>query len=199
MVSAAAIPQWRYPAVDTRPEDSGCAGGSGAQTCASSIRGVGRPEAGRIERFHKTALELLWTAGMAQEYRLFDWIDYRNFQIHYEIEELRPNLPPRAVEPSKMFPGSTRSVLLQSYLLGVTWAFVPKDRLEMLKESLSTRFAQRYCREHRPRGTVVVHSLLQRIDPYRSDGGAGDRRVLMRFGCDEGQPQMTQRTTSTEK
>ena len=62
----------------------------------------------------------LWALGLAQSYRLFDWIDDRNFRVDYEVAETRPGRPPPG-RPGRDVPRSMRHVLLQSYLHGNIW------------------------------------------------------------------------------
>ena len=87
-----------------------------------------------------------------------------------------------------MFPQNTRGILLQSYLHGVTWTSIPEDQLVILKKSLSTRLAQRYCRRYQPEGVINVYSSLQRIDPRDPDNEKQHRRLLLSFACRGSEP-----------
>ena len=175
MLSSVALPQWRAP---TR---RGYAEASRTRATAGGAEGLGPLQ---------TALfSSLWSIGIAQQYQLFNWIDERNYSVRYQIIEYEGDTPVREIEPSAMFVESTRGVLLQFYLHGLTWMRVEPGRAAELRGSIQTRTARRYCRRFQPRGVVVVYATVERIVP-------GDMRdgevpaLLMRFSCDGGEPVM---------
>jgi hypothetical protein len=169
MITEAAAPEWRSPTIDGAPVNP-------------PVLGIVDPSAGFLESAHDALLKVLWSVGVAQGYQLFNWIDHRNFRYEYEIEEAISGANPRTIAPSAMFPQSTRGVLLQSYMHGVTWTSIPRDQLRTLKQSLFTRVAQRYCRRDEVRGVINIYSSVQRIVPKAPDSAA-ERHLLLSFTC----------------
>ena len=84
-----------------------------------------------------------------------------------------------------LFPSGIRGVLLRSYLYGVRWIKIPKERQVELRQSLFDRAARRYCRKYDPRDGMLVTVQLQRITRFNLDPGQGTRRVLVSFQCAE--------------
>jgi hypothetical protein len=127
----------------------------------------------------------LWMIGIAQSYQLFDWIDDRNFQVRYTATERRANGTQVSLDPTEIIPNSLRGVLLQTYLLDVTWGRVPRSRATELKATLFTRYAARYCRSHPASGEVEVHAGVRRLSANRA-GLQGSAERLMVFECHAG-------------
>lgn len=128
---------------------------------------------------------LLWLFGIAQSYRLFDWIDTRNYHVRYEVV-VRPEFGvslKRSIDPVELFPTSLRHCLLQSYIFGSVWLQMPTQQLAAVRTSLLARHAQRFARRHPNVGTVEVHAIVQRITSDNLDLDRGERRFLMRFRC----------------
>lgn len=162
-------PPWRAPSRRTAPADGEADRGGDSLDCpCNQMRAP------------------LWAAGLAQSYRLFDWVDDRNFSASYEVLEKEGDVTVRSADPGEFFPGSVRSTLLQSYLHGVTWHSVPAARSDELKRSLYTRFARRYCRNHHPAGRVQVYATVRRITA--EGAGPGRRELLLEFDCRDGEP-----------
>lgn len=177
MLSSALLPHWRAP---TR-------GYSASQKTVALSMAEFRYEG--LQSLQWTFFSILWCMGIAQQYQLFNWIDDRNYFFHYEVIEYQGNNPIRKVEPDNMFPRSTRSVLLQGYLHGITWMRIPTERQTELRSSLHLRYARRYCQQYQPGGDVAVYSILERIVP--GVNRTEDNRVLlMRFSCQHGEPRM---------
>jgi hypothetical protein len=175
MLSSVTLPQWRAP---TR---HGYAEAAGARTTAGGAEGLGP--------LQMVFFSSLWCVGIAQQYQLFNWIDERNYSVRYRINEYEGDTPGREIEPGSMFVESTRGVLLQFYLHGLTWMRVEPSRGAELRRSIQTRTARRYCRRFQPRGVVVVYSTVERIVPGGIRDGEGPA-LLMRFSCDGGEPVM---------
>ena len=148
MMGEAAVPDWRGP---NRSEES--AGAAGRATA----------HAGFLGTQHNPMYLPLWAIGIAQSYRLFDWIDDRNFKVRYDVAEVRTNGSRRVVDAESLFPTSIRGVLLQTYLHDVTWGSVPRDRADDLKIALFTRFGHRYCKAKRPEGDILVLASVGRV------------------------------------
>jgi hypothetical protein len=189
MLSSVSLPRWRAPSRSYGPD-----------ALASKnvpIFDMAAPPTHKLEKFNDEGLgnlqwgffSFLWCMGIAQQYQLFNWIDDRNYSLHYEVIEYQGDKPTREIDPDAMFPPSTRVVLLQFYLHGITWMRIPRERQADLRESLHRRFARRYCQQAQPSGDVAVYSTLERIIPGANR--VEEKRVLfMRFSCHEGEPRM---------
>ena len=96
---------------------------------------------------------LLWLAGLYQSYRLFDWVDERNYHARYEVRSLRPGRE-RSIDPRELFPESMRHLLLQSYFLGNVWLQMEPEKLAAVRRSLLERHACRFARAHPDAGEI---------------------------------------------
>ena len=105
-----------------------------------------------MEGLHRAVYGVLWAGGLAQSYRLLDWVDRRNYVLDYRIREREPGSHWEKVDPERVFPSSMRGILLQSYLHGVVWRKFPPVKESELRAGLRQRFASRYCGK-RPRRT----------------------------------------------
>lgn len=140
---------------------------------------------GGLGAVHEWLYGALWLIGIAQEYQLFNWIDVRNYHAFYEVVEIDGDVR-RPIDSRELFPRTTRSALLQCYLYDLCWLKIPPDRNAELKESFAQRFAQRYCRTHTPRGTVVVTATLTRITAAQPHEVVWGPEPLFRFTLREG-------------
>ncbi len=172
MLSSITLPQWRRPIRN--------------DTAASAVFSA-RPEsvAEGIGPVQLALYRPLWEVGIAQQYQLFNWIDERNYAVSYDVLGMTAAAPARRIDPGEVFPRSTRSVLLQCYLLGITWAQVPVDKQPELRRSLYGRFARRYCSSHGG-DDVAVYANLTRIVPFHQEREPGTRAPMMRFNCESG-------------
>jgi hypothetical protein len=193
MISSVTLPRWRTPprAYYANAFISQSALPVSIGDNATDLR------AGQVDKFSDEGLgplqwtffSSLWCMGIAQQYQLFNWIDDRNYSLHYEVVEYQGDKPTRRVDPDTMFPQSTRVVLLQFYLHGITWMRIPRERQAELRQSLHRRFAGRYCQQSQPQGEVVVYSTLERIIPGANR--VEEKRVLfMKFNCEGSEPRM---------
>ena len=135
------------------------------------------------------AYALLWTVGIFQSYRLFDWVDERNYHVCFEVSRCAGEAG-RPVDPGVIFPQSMRHLLLQSYLIGNIWLKLSPERLEAVRRSLLVRHARRYARVHPDAGTIDVTAVVQRVTGDNLDLARGERRPLMRFTCRGGEAVM---------
>jgi hypothetical protein len=119
----------------------------------------------------------LWLMGIAQQYQLFNWIDDRNYTATYRV-----TVDDREVDADEMFIRSLRGVLLDFYIHDVTWMHIPPERRDALRTSILIRTADRYCREHKPGGTVGVFSSVERIDPRKPPQHV-ELTPIMEFQC----------------
>ena len=139
------------------------------------------------ERYSSTgwdnpARALLWTAGIFQSYRLFDWVDERNYHLRFEVTAIDDDAS-STLDPDALFPQSMRHLLLQSYLVGNIWLRMSPGKLEAVRRSLLVRHARRYARTHPDAGTIDVVAIVQRITEDNLELTRGERRPLMRFTC----------------
>ena len=140
------------------------------------------------ERYSSTgwdnpARALLWTAGIFQSYRLFDWVDERNYHLRFEVTAIADNDATITLDPDALFPQSMRHLLLQSYLVGNIWLRMSPEKLKAVRRSLLVRHARRYARTYPDAGTIDVVAIVQRITEDNLELTQGERRPLMRFTC----------------
>lgn len=193
MLSSVSLPEWRSP---TRGYYSNALVSQNSLALSMGDSSTCTPP-GNVAKFRYEGLgtlqwtffSFLWCMGIAQQYQLFNWIDDRNYFGRYEVIEYQGDRPARQVEPYTMFPRSTRSVLLQGYLHGITWMRIPNERQAELRSSLHRRFARRYCQEFQPGGDVTVYSTLERIIPG-ANRAEDNRALFLRFTCEHGEPRM---------
>jgi hypothetical protein len=161
MAAEVRVPSWRFP---------------------SRQMAVADGRVGFLKSEHNIFYAPLWLIGIAQSYRLFDWIDDRNFHISYRITERRANGVPLRVDERELFPQTLRSVLLQGYLHDLTWGRVPRNRAAEFKSTLAGRFASRFCRTHPSTASIEVESQVERL---RAQGVAvvDSSQLLMMFEC----------------
>lgn len=163
LIGEATVPAWRAPNRDTERRNK-----PGAQ-------------AGFLGTQHNPLYTPLWLVGIAQSYRLFDWIDDRNFTVTYAAVERSRDGSIRSIDPRRVFPSSIRSILLQTYVHDVTWGSVPRARADELKTATMTRFASRYCRSS-SEASVDVRAVVSRINREISVAPPISRS-LMGFDC----------------
>jgi hypothetical protein len=131
---------------------------------------------------------VLWGLGIAQSYRLFDWVDRRNFHIRYRVFESVPNAPAREIDADELFPRGIRHLILQSYVHGSIWLQIHDAGLRELRRAILGRYARRYARGRgAPSGTIEAFAVLQRITADNLDLRRGSvPRLLLRFTCERG-------------
>ena len=131
------------------------------------------------------ARALLWLAGIFQSYRLFDWVDERNYHVRYEVHSRRRGRA-EPIEPREFFPDGIRHLLLQSYLFGNIWLQMEPAKREAVRRSLLERHTRRFARAHPDAGEVEVVAIVQRITPDNLDLTRGERLPLICFTCTDG-------------
>ena len=131
---------------------------------------------------------VLWFAGLAQSYRLFDWVDHYNYHITYEVMERREDGTTHRLDDKTLFPRTIRNVLLQSYLYDATWMKVPRQHLSDLQQSLFERYACRYCSRNGDTGHVEVFADVQRTTAENLDLCSPQHARLLAFTCRGGEP-----------
>ena len=125
----------------------------------------------------------LWVLGLAQQFRLLDWVDERNFYVQLLVKENEKGVI-TPVSPTSLVPRGTRGALILSYGLGITWVPVAPDPLLRLRAELQRRLGRRYCAAEDQAVSVAVDVLVKRLDPLRPDPGG--RSPFMRFTCFKG-------------
>jgi hypothetical protein len=136
---------------------------------------------------HQPAYALLWVAGIAQEYQLFNWIDTKNYYVTHQVSAATPEGAKRPLAPTTVFPESLRSVLLQTYLRDVRWMPYPREHRQALKQRILDRLAQRFCRLHPTTDIITVQSSIRRIHTRNIDLTKGREQFWMQFQCLQGQ------------
>ena len=98
--------------------------------------------------------------------------DQRNFTVNYDVLDMTAGIPARRIDPDEVFPRSTRSVLLQCYLFGISWAQVPVAQQPELRQKPLHAVRPSLLRLSRPRR----HRDLLKDKPYRSAAsGTGNK------------------------
>lgn len=117
-----------------------------------------------LDNLYKPAVGMLYLAGIAQDYHLFDWIDRFNYVVVYKV--MRKDAQGTAeVSDEDLFPPNIRGKILQSYIYHMRWMPVPTAFEGELRRSLLKRAAARYARRHpKEEGLIEVKALVQRID-----------------------------------
>ncbi len=183
MVSSVTLPAWRTPAREDNlifARDNGYSAYQSEENPIPETRFVeDKPEG--LGPIQATFFGILWCMGIAQQYQLFNWIDDRNYNVRYQISELLDG-EVRSIEPELMFLQSTRGVLLQFYIHGITWARIPRERREELRNSILTRTANRFCGNNGPSGDISVRTTLERISADEIFV-VKDNILLMKFRC----------------
>lgn len=144
---------------------------------------------------------VLWLAGVFQSYRLFDWVDDRNYHVRYELRRLarpvvppvvQPSDPPPGPPPSRaLFPNGMRYLLLQSYLIGNVWLQLDERARAAVRRSLLIRHAGRFARLHAEEsGDLEIYAVVQRVTADNLDLTRPERRFLMRFSYRDGKAVM---------
>lgn len=131
----------------------------------------------------------LWLAGLAQKYRLFDWIDDVNYVASYEIRDGPAVLTGNAAL-ERLFPMTARGVILQAYVNDVRWVILPPSQGNVVKQSLFERIARRYCQAYASHDQVEVFVTVERITVDNLQLNQGMRERFMAFECTADWPSM---------
>lgn len=142
-----------------------------------------------LDSLHRGVYGALWAIGLAQSYRLLDWVDSRNYDLDYRVTERTADGHRAAVDLERLFPTTMRGILLQSYLHGVVWRVFPPEGEAALRNGLKERFAARYCGSRTPSNPEVeVDVMITRFDAYTTTDSTA-YRPFMRFRCVNGSAQ----------
>jgi hypothetical protein len=154
---------------------------------------LANPNEGKIiaERYPNPMYAPLWAIGIGQSYHLYDGIDDANFHVQYDIVQLTDDGMTRKSLPQDLFPMAMREILLQSYLHGSFWlniADLEPSQLKDRRQSIYTRYIQRYCQEHTVIGTIEVYATVQWVTADNLDLSQGVRKLMARFTSKDGLP-----------
>lgn len=151
---------WRRPSVETP--------GVGAAPELQGSRGGTRGTAESGGPVQTAFFGALWALGLAQQYRLLDWIDERNFHVVTTFRVQSPGATGEVVESAApTLPRGMRSSLLLSYVGGVTWMPVPAASRGALRDAIVARIAARHCRLAGGPREVRLVADYERVDPRR--------------------------------
>lgn len=130
------------------------------------------------------ARAVLYFLGLGQQYKLFDWIDHKNYRAEYYVQIEPPDGQPYKLPSSDLFPSSPHGILVQTYLYDVYWSELPKGTRPAIKKSIMTRAAQRFCRRRAIVDPASVWVNIQRISPDNVDLTRSQERFVMSFRCE---------------
>jgi len=167
MTCALFAPAWRTP--DLRGEGK-----------TPWVRGASAETGGWVQ----TALfGALWCGGLAQQYRLLDWIDDRNFSVtlRFRVTGTAGQAEERTVPAERVLPRDMRSSLLLSYLGGVTWMPVPPEHAGEVREAIAARVVARACAVLGAEGALALEADYERATPRAQ--GPRTTTVLARGRC----------------
>lgn len=122
----------------------------------------------------------LWLMGLAQGYRLLDWIDERNFHQSVSIKE-NDGILKRTYPRSNLVPVGMRGSLILTYVSDVTWMYVDPDKIGELRRDLRLRLSAMYCRKLSKRTDVEVWHSLTRINSITPRYNQPE--ILLKFVC----------------
>jgi hypothetical protein len=154
MGSSVLQPQWRQPDL-----------AHDAEHAPAAVRGATDETGGVLQT---TFFGALWVLGLAQQYRLLDWIDERNFHVVTTFRaQPADGSPVRVLPTESLFPRGMRAGLLLSYVGGVTWMPVPPEHRQPVRLGVLGRVATRYCRAAHADQQVELHADFERVEPRR--------------------------------
>lgn len=169
VLSEVRMPSWRFQDAPTSKNDTG----------------------GLTQIFQSPVHTVLWAVGVAQSYRLLDWIDTHNFHVTYDMTEHGEDEIEHFVDPNRLFPPTMRSILLQSYVHDINWRKFPDSRSGELKLSLLARFSNRFCRSEVAAKRFEVYQTIDRITRDNANLSQGRRELLMQFECNDGHSKLS--------
>jgi len=141
------------------------------------------------------AYGVLWMVGVAQDYRLFNWIDRVNFDVETGIAELDSAGLAIPVTDRVHYPSSFRSKLLLAYLHDIRWLRLPRVYRRHMRSSIAERLATWYCRNNEVHSTVRITSNVYRLVPEGREPSS--RLVVAEFNCVDGSARV-KRTLQSE-
>ncbi|HEX2742455.1 MAG TPA: hypothetical protein VHM69_18590 [Rubrobacter sp.] len=171
MLSEATRPYWRYGTPPVVKEN---------RELANRTPGMGQ----------NPFYGVLWLVGLAQSYRLFDWVDEYNYHIAYEVVERQRGGAARTLDDGALFPRTIRNVLLQSYLQDAVWMKVPRRHLPDLQRSVFERYVRRFCSRCQHDGRIEVVAKVQRTTAANLGLDRPRRVRFLEFTCGGREPRL---------
>lgn len=105
-----------------------------------------------IGALNEPAYVALWMVGVAQDYRLFNWIDRVNWEVDSRLvietngSAAAPGTDTLLLEPpSSIYPNSFRAKLLRAYGHNVRWLTIPQAHHSQLINMVGVRQAAWHC------------------------------------------------------
>lgn len=139
---------------------------------------------GKIQTFFYGGL---WIIGLAQGYRLLDWIDERNFYQKIRVVEIDGELK-KEYKRDILVPNGMRGSLIFSYISDVTWMYVNPQRIEELRSDLRLRMQKRFCKKSSPKVKVEVWHTIARVNSFHFK--KNEPEILFSFHCKNTQAQV---------
>ncbi len=150
---------------------------TGLQAVAET-KSLSADSGGAIQSFFYSGL---WITGLAQGYRLLDWIDERNFHQKISITESTDE-ESKTNRSARLTPIGMRGSLIMTYISGITWMYVDPQFIDELRLDIQARLASMYCRKVEKKTEVEVWQSLTRIDSFQPHYRAAE--ILLRFRCE---------------
>ncbi|MBW3534956.1 MAG: hypothetical protein KY453_07040 [Gemmatimonadetes bacterium] len=128
---------------------------------------------------------VLWSVGVGQDYRLFNWIDRVAYHVDTTVEVRAPGGDLRPV-PARAWPDGFRAMLLRGYAHDVRWLALPEHQRFRLRLAIVRRQASWFCKHVEEPGTGVEIVSTVRPIAWGSLFRPRDRRLrLAEFECVE--------------
>ena len=134
--------------------------------------------------FNVPAYGVLWAVGVAQDYRLFNWIDRVNYDLDTEVVRLGPDEGAAPVTGEVRLPSTFRAKLLLGYAHNVRWLRLPRTDRPRVRRSIAERLAGWYCRHNPGDATVAITSDVYRL--VATGRKPVMRLVVAEFECRDG-------------
>jgi len=129
--------------------------------------------------------QVLWVAGVMQNYQLFDWINRFNFKIEREVFFIPAGNDSKIELDHKDFlPDTVRYNLFQLRFHDVRWLLrIGGEKRHELKRDIPKRIAANYCRKLDENGEVFLSTTIHRITEDNFDFKKKPRVVRYKFNC----------------
>lgn len=157
--------QWRQAQRDTKSKSYAEVSQSSAET------------GGKLQTFFYGGL---WLMGLAQGYRLLDWIDERNFHQKIKIYEIKNNGKREKLD-HLLAPIGMRGSLILTYISGVTWMHVDSEYTEVLNQDVRQNLANVYCKKINRNAKIQVWQSLTRIYSFQTQYNRFEN--ILNFSC----------------
>ncbi len=145
----------------------------------AEVRSASADTGGKIQTFFYSGL---WMLGLAQGYRLLDWIDERNFHQTVTVIE-DASTSKKEYTRSSLVPVGMRGSLILTYISDVTWMYVDPDHISNLRQDIKQRLKARYCNRIKNKTDVEVWQALTRIDSFKVK--YNQPVILLKFTCEK--------------